>query len=129
MKTRRHNDPMGQAEKIYSGVPVSDNSPMQQNDELTRLQQALEAAVSGREAEANLARNAAHRLSLLEAMMETVPVGVVLADANGQILHGNSRVEEMLRHPVLFSSGVEAYGEWVSYHEDGRRVASAEYPL
>lgn len=35
----------------------------------------------------------------------------------------------MVRHPVLFSNDAESYGEWISYHSDGRQVASEEYPL
>lgn len=69
------------------------------------------------------------RLALLEATMEAVPVDVVLADDNGRIFHGNSHVERMVRHPVLHSKDAESYGEWVSFHPDGRRVESHEYPL
>ncbi|MFQ6550396.1 HWE histidine kinase domain-containing protein [Aestuariibius sp. 2305UL40-4] len=69
------------------------------------------------------------RLRFLEAALETVPVGVVLADENGRIFHGNSRVEDMVRHGVLHSEDTDSYGEWVSYHADGRRVESHEYPL
>lgn len=35
----------------------------------------------------------------------------------------------MFRHPVLYSPNTEAYREWVSFHEDGRRVQGHEYPL
>lgn len=69
------------------------------------------------------------RTVLLEAMLETVPVGVVLADATGRIVHGNSWVEKNLKHPVLQSADTESYGEWVSFHADGRQVESHEYPL
>ena len=71
----------------------------------------------------------AEQLKLFEAMMETVPVGVVVTDAEGQILRGNTILEEMVRHPIFHSRDAEAYGEWVSFHEDGRRVESLEYPL
>lgn len=78
----------------------------------------------------NLVTNgAADRTALLEAMLETVPVGVVLADESGRIIHGNSWVERNLRHPVLHSADTESYGEWVSFHADGRQVESHEYPL
>ena len=69
------------------------------------------------------------RVTLLEAMLETVPVGVVLADASGRIVHGNSWVEKNLRHPVRHSADTQSYGEWVSFHADGRQVESHEYPL
>ena len=71
----------------------------------------------------------AEKLKLFEAMMETVPVGVVVTDAEGQILRGNSVMEEMVRHPIFHSKDAEAYGEWVSFHADGRRVEALEYPL
>lgn len=69
------------------------------------------------------------QLALFEAMIETVPVGVAVTDASGQILEGNSALEKMVRHPIYHSPDADAYGEWVSYHSDGRRVESHEYPL
>lgn len=70
------------------------------------------------------------RLRLLfESTLETVPVGVLIANAQGAILHGNSNIERMLGHPVKLSADAQSYGEWVGYHEDGRKVASEEYPL
>ncbi|MFQ6550272.1 sensor histidine kinase [Aestuariibius sp. 2305UL40-4] len=69
------------------------------------------------------------RTALLEAMLETVPVGVVLADATGRIVHGNSWVERNLKHSVLRSEDTDSYGEWVAFHADGRQVESHEYPL
>ncbi|MFQ6550530.1 HWE histidine kinase domain-containing protein [Aestuariibius sp. 2305UL40-4] len=97
--------------------------------EIVALQEQLATQAAAREADAVVARQAAHRLNLFEAMMETVPIGVVLADAKGRIVHGNSHVEEMVRHPVLHSEDVDSYGEWVSFHADGHRVESREYPL
>ena len=69
------------------------------------------------------------QFKLFEAMIETVPVGVVVTDANGKVLRGNAVLEQMVRHPILHSKDAEAYGEWISYHADGRRVESLEYPL
>ena len=97
--------------------------------EIVALQEQLATQAAAREADAVVARNAAHRLYLLETMMETVPIGEVLADATGRIVHGNSHVEDMVRHPVLHSDDVDSYGEWVSFRADGRRVESHEYPL
>jgi PAS domain S-box-containing protein len=66
----------------------------------------------------------------LRTTVETVPVGIVIAELpSGRILGGNSYVETVLRHPVLHSANLDAHGEWVSYHPDGRRVAAHEYPL
>ena len=65
----------------------------------------------------------------LETMLAAVPVGIVVADAKGEILAGNPAVERLVRHPVLHSADADSYGEWVSFHRDGRQVASREYPL
>lgn len=72
----------------------------------------------------------AAREAQLRTIVETVPVGVVIAEyPSGRIVGGNNHVEQMLRHPVLHSPGVERYDEWVAFHGDGRRVAGHEYPL
>lgn len=93
--------------------------------EILRLQEQL----SDYNANGETAESKGRRLNLLESMMETVPVGIVLSDETGKIIHGNSHVEKMLLHPVLYSNDVDSYGEWAAFHEDGRRVESSEYPL
>ncbi|WP_407942660.1 PAS domain S-box protein [Methylobacterium ajmalii] len=66
----------------------------------------------------------------LRAVLDTVPVGILFAEApSGRIVGGNRRLEEILRHPVLPSPNADSYGEWVAFHEDGRRVEPHEYPL
>ena len=67
--------------------------------------------------------------TIYQALLETVPVGVVIAGPQGDILHGNSCAEEMVRHPIYHSKDAESYGEWIAYHADGRQVESHEYPL
>ena len=90
-----------------------------QLDQVTSLQ-ALDAAEM---------KAAKERLHLLEAMLEIVPVGVVLADASGKITMGNSAVEELVGHPILHSDDVDSYTEWHAHHADGRPFESHEYPL
>jgi PAS domain S-box-containing protein len=65
----------------------------------------------------------------LRAVIDAAPVGLVFADADGRITGGNSRVEWLVGHPVLPSPDLESYGEWISFHLDGRQVQSHEYPL
>jgi PAS domain S-box-containing protein len=66
----------------------------------------------------------------LNTIVETVPVGLLMADLpSGKIVGGNKYVEDMLRHPLRHSPNIEGYGEWVSFHEDGSRVEGYEYPL
>ncbi|RDC60470.1 Protein-glutamate O-methyltransferase [Alteripontixanthobacter maritimus] len=94
--------------------------------EIARLTTLLDQVRSDREADRLAAEE---RESLLEAMIEVVPIGVVFADAQGRIIHGNSATERMVGHAVLHSADTDSYGEWVSFHADGRRVESHEYPL
>ncbi|MGR3466287.1 MAG: HWE histidine kinase domain-containing protein [Shimia sp.] len=120
---------------------AAENARLRAETERLRRELAAARAVQGwrDEAQTGSARSAAPaesladdtltRLQLLESMLETVPAGVVLADARGRIVHGNAWVERMLKHPVLHSADTESYGEWVSFHADGRRVESHEYPL
>ncbi|WP_170002111.1 HWE histidine kinase domain-containing protein [Pseudopontixanthobacter vadosimaris] len=97
--------------------------------EIARLEDELAAASAARAQDAATARDAAQRITHLEAALDVVPVGVIIADLGGRILLGNRQVEVLLRHPVLHSRDVDSYDEWVSFHGDGRRVAAHEYPL
>lgn len=66
----------------------------------------------------------------LRALLDAVPVGIVIAEApSGRIVEGNQVIEAILRRPVRYSECVEAYHEWNAIHQDGRTVASAEFPL
>ncbi|WP_165982306.1 PAS domain-containing protein [Dankookia rubra] len=66
----------------------------------------------------------------LRTILGTVPVGLILAELpSGRIVNANSYVEQMLRRPVLRSADVDGCEDWVSFHADGRRVESHEYPL
>ena len=95
-----------------------------------RLKRELAQAIAARAADARTAGAAKQHSNFLEAMLETMPVGVVLAQApSGRILMGNKRAEEMVRHPIYESNDVDSYGEWIAHHEDGSRVESHEYPL
>jgi PAS domain S-box-containing protein len=65
-----------------------------------------------------------------EAIVETVPAGILVAEApSGRITYGNRRVEEVLRHPIFETPGVEQYGRWAGFHPDGRPVEGREWPL
>ena len=66
----------------------------------------------------------------LAAIIETVPVGLMIAEApGGRIVSGNSKLADMLRHPVLHGAGEAAQAEWIAHHPDGRRVRPEEFPL
>ncbi|RED17321.1 HWE histidine kinase domain-containing protein [Parasphingopyxis lamellibrachiae] len=98
--------------------------------ENAELRQQLTDALASSAHHEEQAKNEARQSSILSAALETVPVGIVLAEApSGEIFLGNSRVEELVGHPVLKSEDTDSYGEWVSFHPDGKQVESHEYPL
>jgi PAS domain S-box-containing protein len=75
-------------------------------------------------------RELAEERARLQVVLDNIPAGVVLAEApTGRIVLGNAQVQRILGHPVLFSSSSEAYGEWMGFHADGRRVEPDEWPL
>ncbi|RRA48235.1 PAS domain S-box protein [Acidipila sp. EB88] len=65
----------------------------------------------------------------LQAILDNLPVGIVLCDEHGRIILGNRSVEAIFRHPVIASESIEAHEDWIAFHPDGRRVRGEEYPL
>jgi PAS domain S-box-containing protein len=66
----------------------------------------------------------------LTSVLESLPIGIVLAKApEGRIVYGNKSIERMLGHATFYSPNAASYDEWISFHEDGRRVEGHEYPL
>ncbi len=65
----------------------------------------------------------------LRIVLDTIPVGVLIADATGHIVEGNGRASEILKHAPAREASDTSAERWRSYHEDGRPVARAEYPL
>ena len=66
----------------------------------------------------------------LRALLDAVPVGILVAEApSGRIVEGNKLMEAILRRPVRYSESTESYYQWNGVHQNGRPVASEEYPL
>ncbi len=101
---------------------MNEEQKVRDSDEIARL----EAVIGGLRAEKQAH---ADEIASYRAIFEMVPVGLVVTDETGRILHGNSEMEEMVRHPIFQSEGSSSYDEWESYHEDGTRVRTEEYPL
>ncbi|MCJ2005867.1 HWE histidine kinase domain-containing protein [Methylobacterium sp. J-092] len=75
-------------------------------------------------------RAARARQAQLLTMMESVPIGIMLAEApSGRVLMGNRRLADILGHDTLYATSSNAYGDFVAYHADGRRVDASEFPL
>ena len=64
----------------------------------------------------------------LQAILDNLPVGVILARSSGEVVLGNRRVESILRHPLIPTSDLNGHGNWTAFHPDGRRVLAEEFP-
>jgi len=86
-----------------------------------------------RDVSAERAAEAALRESeaLLKAVLDNVPVGVVLVEApSGRTILSNRRTEDIRRGRPVLSRAIASYGEdWECYHLDGRRLESVDNPL
>lgn len=66
----------------------------------------------------------------LQTVIESMPVGVLLAEApSGKIVMQNQRLVEMLGHDALIAQSREQYSAFNAKHSDGRPVAPDDYPL
>lgn len=66
----------------------------------------------------------------LRALIDALPVGVLVAEApSGRILEGNRALETIRRGPVIYSESVLNYRHWIAVHENGEPVLQDEYPL
>ncbi len=117
-----------QNERLPLGSPILLERPIRSATLVSSVQAALRARIRQYEI-----RDAVSELKdereILQAMLDSLPVGIVFAKASGQIVRGNRRLEAILRHPLIQSPNLESHSEWVAYHPDGRRVAAHEFPL
>ncbi len=67
----------------------------------------------------------------LRTIFDTVPVGIMIAEApSGRIVGRNRRLDEIVGQASTGEAKTAAqYGQWTAFHEDGRQVEAAEYPL
>jgi signal transduction histidine kinase/DNA-binding response OmpR family regulator len=66
----------------------------------------------------------------LEAVLQQMPAGVVLAEApTGRVTLANRRVSQILRRPAPDDSDLASYAEWNGVHADGQPYRADDYPL
>lgn len=109
---------------------IADDQPRSWSaDEIAVAQETLDRAWHAAErarAEAALANSEARLLAILDSL----PIGVVLGEApSGKITFASRATETIFRHAPFASPDTESYREWEGYHADGRRVEGTEYPL
>ena len=65
----------------------------------------------------------------LQSILESLPVGVMMATPDGRIVRSNRTSEKIFRHPMLPTPDIEAHGQWIGFRADGSRMKGEEYPL
>jgi len=59
--------------------------------------------------------------SLLSAVLDQLPVGVIVAEVpGGRMILGNEQVAAVMRHPFIASERIEGYAAYRGFHPDGR---------
>ena len=117
-----------QGERLPLGSPVLLERPIRSATLISSVRAALRARIKQYEVR-DVVAELRHERETLEAMLDNLPVGVVLATASGEIVRGNRRLDEILRHPLLMSRDIDEHGAWTAFHEDGRPVKGREFPL
>lgn len=95
--------------------------------DVTELREAQEKSEAARERLANVLNVERARLA---AVIENMPVGVMLAEApSGRLVLANREAEEIWRQPFVASQGLEGYRVYKGFHPDGQAYQPDEWPL
>jgi len=66
----------------------------------------------------------------LQAVLDQMPAGVVLAEApSGRLILGNNKIEELLRERFFAAPTIDQYSHWKGFRADGTPYTAREWPL
>ena len=117
-----------QEERLTLGSPVLLERPIRTVTLISSVQAALRARARQYEIRDAVAQLKAER-ETLQVLLDNLPVGVILAKPNGEIITANRRVEMLLHHPVLPTPDLESYKNWPAFRADGTRLRGEDFPL
>jgi chemotaxis methyl-accepting protein methylase/signal transduction histidine kinase len=67
---------------------------------------------------------------LLDAVVQQIPAGVIVAEApSGRLILGNKRIEEIFKQSLPPAANISEYPAWRGFHPDSRPYQPAEWPL
>jgi PAS domain S-box-containing protein len=69
------------------------------------------------------------RERLLSAVLEQLPMGLLLAGSQGELTYANPQAEALWGHPLIRSPDVKSYAAYRLYRPDGREYPPEELPL
>ncbi|NNG22321.1 hybrid sensor histidine kinase/response regulator [Telluria aromaticivorans] len=86
--------------------------------DITERKQGEEALRASQHHALEIARQAENERRRLDALLEAVPVGIIVADTAGAVIQVNAENRKIWgNHP--FSASIDAYGEWKGWWADG----------
>lgn len=88
-----------------------------------------EAERRAREEAEQLRDRLARERGLLEAVLDQLPVGVVIAEPEGRLVRGNSAVEAIWGPPFVAAPDIPGYAAYKGFRPDGTSYAAEEWPL
>ncbi len=122
-------------DRMFIGSPILLERPLRAATLISSVRAALRARERQYEIRDTL-RDRDRALSELkferettQAVLDNVPVGILLADSSGQVIMGNRSAERILRRPVSELAARTPHERWVVFHPDGRHMEADEYPL
>ena len=84
----------------------------------------------GDEERARLLDTMASERARLQAVLEQMPAGALIAESpSGRLMLGNRQAAQIWALPALHAESIAEYGQFQGYHPDGRPVAAQGWPL
>jgi PAS domain S-box-containing protein len=119
-------------ERLPLGSPVLLERPIRTVTLLSSVRAAVRAR--GRQYEVRAALEERDRAAAelkaeretLQAVLDSMPVGIVVAKPSGEVVLSNPMLERILRHPMRARIAGDG---WTVHHADGHRLRSEEHPL
>jgi PAS domain S-box-containing protein len=66
---------------------------------------------------------------LLEAVLDQLPVGVIISEPGGRLVRSNPALEAIWGHPLLPADDISGYGAYQGFRPDGTKYRPEEWPL
>jgi PAS domain S-box-containing protein len=122
-------------ERLPIGAPILLERPIRTATLLSSVQAAVRARSRQYQVRDTIAERDATAAKLraeqetLRTVLDSMPVGVAVAQANGEVVLTNPTMAQILRHEQLPTPNFSAYIDWETFHSDGRRVQPEEFPI
>ena len=116
-----------QVERLPLGAPVLLERPIRTATLVSSVKAALRARIRQYEVRDAVAEVRQQR-ETLQVVLDSLPVGVLLAKPTGEVLLANRRIQSLLQRSPA-DSDMDDFRDWPLTHPGGTRVQPEEHPL